>query len=80
MPTFARHARDLVGAIPVTSLGVFPVQGAHTYGDGIGVARDGHTHQGQDIRGAAGTPIVAPLRAASRPTTRPTAPATTSCS
>ena len=50
-----------VGAIPITSIGVFPVQGAHTYGDGIGAARDGHTHQGQDIRGAAGTPIVAPL-------------------
>lgn len=54
-------AISAVGTIPVTTTGVFPVQGAHTYGDGIGAARDGHTHQGQDIPGAAGTPIVAPL-------------------
>lgn len=50
-----------VGTIPVTTTGVFPVQGAHTYGDGIGAPRNGHTHQGQDILGADGTPIVAPL-------------------
>lgn len=41
--------------------GVFPVAGPHTYGDGIGAARNGHTHQGQDITGAAGSPIVAPV-------------------
>ena len=49
------------GTIPVTSTGVFPVQGAHTYGDGIGAPRNGHTHQGQDVLGVEGTPIVAPL-------------------
>ena len=41
--------------------GVFPVAGAHTYGDGVGAARTGHTHQGQDIAAAEGTPVVAPL-------------------
>ncbi|HEX5983426.1 MAG TPA: FlgD immunoglobulin-like domain containing protein, partial [Solirubrobacterales bacterium] len=38
---------------------IFPVQGAHTYGDGIGAARSGHTHQGQDLSAACGTPLVA---------------------
>jgi murein DD-endopeptidase MepM/ murein hydrolase activator NlpD len=41
--------------------GVFPVAGAHIYGDGVGAARTGHTHQGQDIAAAEGTPVVAPL-------------------
>jgi len=41
--------------------GVFPVAGPHTYGDGIGAARNGHTHQGQDILAAEGVPVVAPL-------------------
>src|SRR5947199_198319 len=31
------------------------------YGDGIGAKRKGHTHQGQDILAAQGTPVVAPL-------------------
>jgi hypothetical protein len=38
--------------------GVFPVQGPHTYGDGFGVPRAGHTHQGQDVLAACGTPLV----------------------
>ena len=40
----------------------FPVRGMHTYGTGIaafGAARDGHSHQGQDIFAACGTPLVA---------------------
>jgi biotin carboxyl carrier protein len=41
--------------------GVFPVAGPHTYGDGFGAARTGHTHQGQDILAAEGLPVVAPL-------------------
>jgi biotin carboxyl carrier protein len=41
--------------------GVFPVAGPHTYGDGVGAARTGHTHQGQDVLAAEGTPVVAPL-------------------
>jgi murein DD-endopeptidase MepM/ murein hydrolase activator NlpD len=38
---------------------MFPVRGAHTYGDGFGVARSGHTHEGVDIMAACGTPLVA---------------------
>jgi murein DD-endopeptidase MepM/ murein hydrolase activator NlpD len=40
------------------STGVFPVQGPHTYGDGFGAPRSGHTHQGQDVLAACGTPLV----------------------
>jgi murein DD-endopeptidase MepM/ murein hydrolase activator NlpD len=41
--------------------GVFPVDGPHTYGDPFGAPRKGYTHQGQDVLGAEGLPIVAPL-------------------
>jgi hypothetical protein len=37
----------------------FPIRGGHSYGDGIGAPRAGHTHQGQDIFAACGTPLVA---------------------
>ena len=37
----------------------FPIRGGHTYGDGIGAARSGHTHQGQDIFARCGAPLVA---------------------
>lgn len=36
--------------------GVFPIKGAHTYGDGIGAGRG---HQGQDLLAKCGKPIVA---------------------
>jgi murein DD-endopeptidase MepM/ murein hydrolase activator NlpD len=39
---------------------VFPIRGRHTYGDGIGAPRRGHSHQGVDVFAACG----APLRAA----------------
>ncbi len=42
---------------------IFPVAGSHTFGQGIGAARKGHTHQGQDIMAACGTPLVAVSRA-----------------
>ncbi len=42
---------------------IFPVAGAHTIGGGFGAARSGHTHQGQDIMAACGTPLVAITRA-----------------
>ncbi|WCB96671.1 metallo-endopeptidase [Baekduia alba] len=45
----------------ITNDGVFPVAGAHTYGDGFGAGRAGHTHEGQDVLAAEGTPVVAPL-------------------
>jgi hypothetical protein len=38
---------------------VFPVAGTHTYGDGFGVQRAGHTHQGVDVMAACGTPLLA---------------------
>lgn len=38
---------------------IFPIQGAHSYGDGIGGQRVGHTHQGQDLAAACGTPLLA---------------------
>jgi murein DD-endopeptidase MepM/ murein hydrolase activator NlpD len=41
--------------------GIFPVQGAYTMGDGFGAARSGHSHQGQDLLAAAGTPVVTPV-------------------
>jgi len=53
-----------VPASPITPGGVFPVQGAHSFGGPdarFGAQRNGHTHQGQDIMADEGTPIVAPL-------------------
>jgi murein DD-endopeptidase MepM/ murein hydrolase activator NlpD len=46
---------------PQTTAGVFPVAAAHTYGDGFGVGRVGHTHQGVDVLAAEGAQIVAPV-------------------
>jgi murein DD-endopeptidase MepM/ murein hydrolase activator NlpD len=43
--------------------GVFPVRGAYDFGGPdarFGAPRSGHTHQGQDIPAAEGTPVVAP--------------------
>src|SRR4051812_29869332 len=37
---------------------VFPLPGAHTYGDPFGVARSGHRHQGQDIMAPCGSPLI----------------------
>jgi murein DD-endopeptidase MepM/ murein hydrolase activator NlpD len=37
----------------------FPVRGRHSYGDGIGAPRSGHTHQGQDVFARCGTRLVA---------------------
>jgi murein DD-endopeptidase MepM/ murein hydrolase activator NlpD len=42
---------------------IFPVAAPHTFGGGFGAARSGHTHQGQDIMAACGTPLVAVSRA-----------------
>jgi hypothetical protein len=58
-PTPAPPAPPIVGS--VLPGGIFPVQGPHTYGDGVGAARNGHTHQGQDVAAASGTPVVAPV-------------------
>ncbi|MEA2295325.1 MAG: hypothetical protein QOE86_2964 [Solirubrobacteraceae bacterium] len=43
--------------------GVFPVQGPYSFGgpdSRFGAPRAGHTHQGQDIAAAEGTPVVSP--------------------
>jgi murein DD-endopeptidase MepM/ murein hydrolase activator NlpD len=37
----------------------FPIRGRHNYGDGVGAARVGHTHQGQDVMAKCGTKLVA---------------------
>ncbi|HMA26423.1 MAG TPA: M23 family metallopeptidase [Solirubrobacterales bacterium] len=42
---------------------LFPVAGPHQFGQGIGAPRSGHTHQGQDIMAACGTPLVSVTRA-----------------
>lgn len=36
---------------------IFPVRGRHTFGDGFGAGRSGHTHQGQDILARCGLRI-----------------------
>lgn len=60
-PTQAPPPPPPAPVTPVTPGGVFPVAGPHGYGDGFGAPRKGYRHQGQDITGARGTPIVAPL-------------------
>ncbi|HEV7584783.1 MAG TPA: M23 family metallopeptidase [Solirubrobacteraceae bacterium] len=43
---------------------VFPVAGPHTFGGPearFGAPRGNHTHQGQDVMGAEGTPVLAPI-------------------
>ena len=65
LTAYARTALSIV--VPVAAMpaavtsGVFPVQGQWSFGDGFGVARSGHTHQGQDITADAGTPVVSPV-------------------
>jgi murein DD-endopeptidase MepM/ murein hydrolase activator NlpD len=50
------------GPAPAGSM-IFPVSGAHTIGQGFGAARSGHSHEGQDIFAACGTPLVSVSRA-----------------
>jgi len=60
-PPSAPPAAPAPAAPVAPGAGVFPVAGPHTYGDGFGAPRTGHTHQGQDILAAEGLPVVAPL-------------------
>lgn len=49
---------------PTHGGGVFPVAGPHSFGGpdaSFGAKRNGHTHQGQDVLAAQGTPVVAPF-------------------
>jgi murein DD-endopeptidase MepM/ murein hydrolase activator NlpD len=45
-----------------SATGVFPVQGSYSWGDGFGVDRGDHKHNGQDLAAASGTPLVSPRR------------------
>ena len=38
---------------------IFPVRARHTFGDGFGAGRQGHTHQGQDIMARCGSKLEA---------------------
>lgn len=42
--------------------GVFPIQGSYSWGEGFGVDRGDHRHNGQDLAAASGTPLVSPRR------------------
>jgi biotin carboxyl carrier protein len=54
----------VAAAVPQSSAShVFPVAGPYSYGGAdarFGADRHGHTHQGQDLAAAEGTPVVAP--------------------
>jgi murein DD-endopeptidase MepM/ murein hydrolase activator NlpD len=56
-----RLALQVTPPPPPAVSGIFPVQGPYTIGDGFGAARSGHSHQGQDILAASGTPVVTPV-------------------
>lgn len=52
-----------VAPVTPTTPGVFPVQGPYTFGGDdarFGAGRKGHTHEGQDVTAALGTPVVSP--------------------
>ena len=56
----ALRSRAVAGGLSFRLYGfIFPIRGAHSYGDGIGAPRAGHTHQGQDVFAACGTRLVA---------------------
>ncbi len=59
--TYERAPLAVVAPLPA---GLFPVQGPYSFGgpdSRFGTARDGHTHQGQDVAAAEGTPVVSPV-------------------
>ena len=58
----ARPERPGPAPAPAAGAYVFPVAGPHTFGQGMGAARAGHSHMGQDIMAACGTPLVAVSR------------------
>jgi biotin carboxyl carrier protein len=63
-PTFIQEPGVPSPAQSAAAGAVFPVAGAHSFGgpeNRFGAPRSGHTHQGQDVLTAEGTPIVAPM-------------------
>jgi murein DD-endopeptidase MepM/ murein hydrolase activator NlpD len=55
-PLKVKRQATLPRAATLPADGVFPIQGRHTYGDGLGAGRG---HQGQDVFAKCGTPLVA---------------------
>ena len=53
---------------PAGAPGTFPVAGPHTYGEGFGVDRVDHRHEGADVLGAEGLAVVAPTAGTVRST------------
>jgi murein DD-endopeptidase MepM/ murein hydrolase activator NlpD len=67
--TLVVKAAPAAPAIPPSSAsGVFPVAGAHGFGSPFNEQRKGYKHQGVDITGAEGTPVVSPLAGTVRST------------
>jgi murein DD-endopeptidase MepM/ murein hydrolase activator NlpD len=58
-PPSAGLGSQLAPATGARYLRTFPVQGEHTYFDDFGAPRGSHTHQGNDVMAAKGTPVVA---------------------
>ena len=59
-----RRAIEFVAPTVTAATGLFPVAGPYTLGGAearFGAGRSGHSHRGQDIIAAAGTPVVAPV-------------------
>ncbi len=56
-----RAPKPAPAPLPDAAGHVFPVAGPHGYGDAFGAARNGYSHQGQDITAAEGVPVVAPV-------------------
>ena len=59
-----RRAIEFVAPTVTAATGLFPVAGPYTLGGDearFGAGRSGHSHRGQDIMAAAGTPVVAPV-------------------
>ena len=63
-PQAQRNPSTPVPAPAAPTSGVFPVQGPFTWGGSearFGAGRTGHSHEGQDLMAAEGTPVVTPL-------------------
>lgn len=63
-PVEPRRPTVRAPSVITTIDGAFPLQGTFTFGGEdarFGAGRPGHTHQGQDVIAASGTPIVAPV-------------------
>jgi murein DD-endopeptidase MepM/ murein hydrolase activator NlpD len=58
------YERAALAVVVAPANGIFPVQGPYSFGgpdSRFGAPRPGHSHQGQDIAAAEGTPVVSPV-------------------